>query len=168
MGPARLTGAILLLCLCAWSELPAQVETPTPEREASLRTGAFGLGFFASPAGGIGLSFRHHLPGRFSYQVTGGIIKASDHTSSSIGGEIQYTLARAPQHRIFAVAATGYYYSGPPGRNDMEAPWRLGVGVGGELAIGGGFTVMGDLLFTYFSDGALLPVPGAGVFYYFD
>jgi hypothetical protein len=168
MGATRLTGAVLLLCAFAWSDLPAQVDAPVQAREASLRTSAFGLGFFASPAGGIGLSFRHHLPGRVSYQITGGIIKSSDHASYSVGGEVQYTLVRAPQHRIYAAGATGYYYSGPPEQNELEAPWRLGLGIGGELAIGGGFTLMGDLLFTYFSDGALFPFPAVGVFYYFD
>lgn len=168
MGTARLIAAVLVLHLFASSHASAQIETPVPERDASLRAGAFGLGLFASPAGGIGLSFRHHLPGRFSYQVTGGIVKSSDRVSYSIGGEIQYTLVRAPQHRLYVAGATGYYYAGPPERNDMEAPWRLGLGIGGELAVGGGFTLMGDLLFTYFSDGALFPFPAVGAFYYFD
>jgi hypothetical protein len=168
MGTARLTVAVLLLWALRPDAASAQVDTPVAEREASLRTGAFGLGFFASPAGGIGLSFRHHLPGRLSYQVTGGVIKTSDHASYSIGGEIQYTLVRAPAHRVYAAGATGYYYSGPPEANELDAPWRVGLGIGGELAIGSGFTLMGDLLFTYFSDGALFPFPAAGVFYYFD
>jgi hypothetical protein len=168
MGAARVTLAIALAYACAAAPLTAQVESPTQAQEASLRTGVLGLGFFVSAAGGIGLSFRHHLPGRLSYQITGGVLKSSDHASYSIGGEFQYTLARAARHRVYAAAATGYYYSGPPERNEMDAPWRLGAGVGGELAIGGGFTAMGDLLFTYFSDGALYPFPAVGLFYYFD
>jgi hypothetical protein len=168
MGTARLTCAVLLLYVVAWSDVSAQIETPVQTREASLQTSAFGLGLFASPAAGIGLSFRHHLPGRLSYQITGGIIKSSDHVSYSVGGEVQYTLVRAPQHRFYAAGATGYYYSGPPEKNEMDAPWRVGLGVGGELAVGGGFTLMGDLLFTYFSDGALFPCPAVGAFYYFD
>ena len=168
MGSSRLITAVLLLSLVAWSSLPAQVETPVAARDASLNAGAFGLGLFASPAGGIGLSFRHHLPGRLSYQITGGVIKSSDHVSYSVGGEVQFTLVRAQEHRIYAAGATGYYYSGPPEGNDMEAPWRLGLGIGGELAVGGGFTLMGDLLFTYFSDGSLYPFPAVGAFYYFD
>jgi hypothetical protein len=168
MGAGRLKVFVLLAWMLAGSGTHAQIETPSASREASLRTAAFGLGFFASPAGGIGLSFRHHLPGRFSYQVTGGVIKTSDHVSYSVGAEVQYTLVRATDHRVYAAGATGYYYSGPPAGNEIGAPWRAGLGIGGELAIGGGFTLMGDLLFTYFSDGALFPFPAGGIFYYFD
>jgi hypothetical protein len=168
MGPFRLTLLTLALLTVIRAGSPGQVDVPTPSREASLSSGALGLGFFASPAGGIGLSFRHHLPGRISYQVTAGVIKSSSHASYCVGGELQYTLVRAPGHRVYVAAATGYYYSGPPEQNNLEAPWRFGLGVGGELPIGGGFTLMGDLLFTYFSDGALIPYPAGGVFYYFN
>jgi hypothetical protein len=168
MGPVRLTLASLALTIALCTGALAQVDAPAQSRESSLRTGAFGLGLFASPAGGIGLSFRHHLPGRFSYQLTAGVLKSSSHVSYAVGGEFQYTLVREPGHRLFVAAATGYYYSGPPDRNDIEAPWRIGLGIGGELPIGGRFTLMGDLLFTYFSDGSLFPFPAGGVFYYFD
>jgi hypothetical protein len=41
------------------------------------------------------------------------------------------------------------------------------MGIGGELPMSSGFHVTGELLFTYFSDGTILPLPSAGFHYYF-
>jgi hypothetical protein len=145
----------------------AQAALPSKGGEVSPRENVFGLGLFGGATSGIGLSFRHHLPARFSYQVTGGIIKVSSKISSAIGLELQFDISRKQSNRYFIAAGGGYYYSGTSEKNDMKAPGRFGVGVGGEVQLSAEFHVSGDLLFTYFTDGTVLPLPQIGIFYYF-
>jgi hypothetical protein len=140
---------------------------PDRGRDASLRENVFGLGLFGGPASGLGLSFRHHLPSPFSYQITGGIIKVDQRLSYDLGFEAQYDLVRGPASRFFVSGGTGYFYSGKHGWNDMDAPGRLGLGVGGELALASGIHSTLELLFTYFTDGTVLPLPQFGFHYYF-
>ena len=159
---------LVLVALIGFS-LPAegQVVMPDPRFEAGLRTSVFGLGLFAGPAGGAGLSFRHHLPSAVSYQLTGGIIKAEDRLHYSLGAELQFDLGRSQTSRFFAGAAASYFYSGTSDHNEMAGPARIGAGIGGEYSSGSGFHLAGDLMFTYFSDGTVLPLPQIGLFYYF-
>jgi hypothetical protein len=145
----------------------AQVVTPSPETERPLRQSVFGIGLFGGPAGGLGISFRHHLPSAFSYQVTGGIINVDDKLNYDIGIEAQFDLVRGPQGRFFVAGAGSYFYTGRDGVNEMDGPGRFGLGVGGEAFVGAGFHASLDLLFTYFSDHTVLPLPQLGVFYYF-
>jgi hypothetical protein len=84
-----------------------------------------------------------------------------------VGLELQWDLIRKETDRIFIVAAGGYYHSGKSGENSLEGPGRLGLGVGGELYLGGGFHGTGEILFSYFSDGNVLPLPQVGFHYYF-
>jgi hypothetical protein len=140
-----------------------------PERgqERGLRENVFGLGVFGGPASGFGLSFRHHLPSPFSYQITGGIIKVDDRLSYDIGCEAQYDLARGATSRFFVGAGAAYFYSGKTSHNDMNGPGRIGLGIGGEVAVSSGLHTSLDLMFTYFSDATVLPLPQLGFYYYF-
>lgn len=156
--------AVLLLCT---APAGAQVIMPEPGREPGLRTNVFGLGLAVGAASGAGLSFRHHLPSVVSYQLTGGIIKVNERLSYSMGAELQFDLARGHVSRFFVGGAAAYYYSGSTSHNEMDGPARLGIGIGGEYAGGSGLHVIGDLMFTYFSDGNVLPLPQIGIFYYF-
>ncbi|MEW6511462.1 MAG: hypothetical protein AB1428_10925 [Bacteroidota bacterium] len=149
------------------STVHAQVILPEKGREGGVREQVFGLGFAGGAATGVGLSFRHHLPGSWSYEITGGIIKVDDKTSYAVGGELQYDLVRADVSRFFVAGGMGYYYSGRGAGNGMAGPGRIGLGVGGELPMASGFHVSGELLFTYFTDGTVLPLPQAGIHYYF-
>jgi hypothetical protein len=90
-----------------------------------------------------------------------------DKLKYDFGAEIQYDLVRGPGGRFFAAGASSYFYSGTNGINDMNGPGRVGLGVGGEAFIGVGFHATADLLFTYFTDGTVLPLPQVGIFYYF-
>lgn len=135
---------------------------------AAINKNVFGLGLFGGPATGIGLSFRHHLPSPLSYQLTGGIINVDERLSYAVGAELQYDLSRSPASRFYIAGGFGYYYSGPTGSaNRMDAPARAAFGVGGEFIAGAGIHSMLDLLFTYFSDGTVLPLPQLGLYYYF-
>jgi hypothetical protein len=161
------TTAVFLFLVLAATVTQAQVVTPSAETDRPLRQSLFGLGLFGGPAGGFGISFRHHLPSTFSYQVTGGIINVDDKLKYDIGVEVQFDLVRGPSGRFFAAGAGSYFYSGKDGVNEMNGPGRIGLGVGGEAFIGSGFHATADLLFTYFSDHTVLPLPQFGLFYYF-
>jgi len=157
-----LTAALVLMAPAARAQatLPAQ-------QGAQISRHVFGIGISVGPVSGIGLSFRHHLPTRFSYQVTGGIIKVDDKLSYAVGGEAQFDFTRKESERFFLVLAAGYYYSGSAGENELQGPGRLGLGVGAEVSLGGQVHASGELLFSYFSDGNVLPLPQIGVHYYF-
>ena len=148
-------------CVNAQASLPPDREGTSPDRSV------FGIGIAVGPVSGIGLSFRHHLPGRFSYQITGGIIKVDEELHYAVGLELQFDLIRKETDRIFIVAAGGYYHSGKSEENSLEGPARLGLGVGGEVYLGAGFHGTGEILFCYFSDGNVLPLPQIGFHYYF-
>lgn len=163
----RIATALLVLMVTMGQPTRGQVVVPNTGSGPGLRQSAFGLGLFGGPAGGLGLSFRHHLPSAVSYQITGGIIKVDEKLSYDIGAEAQLDLARGPAGRFYAAAATAYFFSGSGGVNDMKGPGRVGLGVGGEATAGYGFHVSGDLLFTYFTDGTVLPLPQIGFHYYF-
>jgi hypothetical protein len=158
---------VVVAAAALYASAQAQVVMPDPRYEAGLRTSVFGLGLFAGPSGGAGLSFRHHLPSVASYQLTGGIIKADDRLHYSLGAELQFDLGRSNTSRFYAAAAVSYFYSGTSNHNEMQGPARIGAGIGGEYAGGSGFHLAGDLMFTYFSDGTVLPLPQIGLFYYF-
>ena len=156
---------LFLLVLFVAHRADAQVVLPG-KQGTELDQSVFGLGLFGGPATGIGLSFRHHLPSAFSYQVTAGVIKVDEKLYYSVGGEFHYDLARGERTRFFAVGGLGYYYAGE-GRNEMEAPARVGLGVGGEFQVFEGLHGIAEGLFTYFTDGTILPLPQVGLYYYF-
>ena len=165
----KLTRLSVLLLFALALAVPAQGQVMLPDKggERVVRENIFGLGLGGGPATGVGLSFRHHLPGSWSYEFTGGIIKVDAKTSYAVGGEIQYDLVRTPMTRFFVAGGMGYYYGGRGRGNTLDGPIRVGVGVGGEVPMSSGFHVSGELLFTYFSDATVLPLPQIGVYYYF-
>jgi opacity protein-like surface antigen len=158
--------AVILVALVA-PVLSAQVVLPERKGETDLRENVFGLGVAGGAASGTGLSFRHHLPTAWSYQITGGIIKVKDRLSSAIGAELQYDLVRSAIHRFFVGGGLGHYYSGRSSGNELEAPARVGLGIGGEFVVAPGLHTLTELWFTYFSDGTILPLPQIGFYYYF-
>ncbi len=158
-----LLAAVACLTAAAWS----QVVTPEPGSAGRLRESVFGLGIAAGPASGLGLSFRHHLPSVVSYEINGGIIKVDDRLLYDIGGELQIDLSRGGATRFFVAGAFAYYYAGTANHNEMEAPERVGLGLGGEMYSGQGFHATVELIFTYFSDATVLPLPQFGLHYYF-
>ncbi len=167
MATRTLLSLIVAAILLATFPSEAQVVVSERGSATSMRTNVFGLGFVGGPTTGLGLSFRHHLPSPFSYQLVGGIIKATDRLYYSVGAEFQFDLSRTSVVRFYAAGGLSYFYSGISGHNDMVAPTRIGIGIGAETEAGGGFHVNGDLLFTYFSDGTVLPLPQIGFHYYF-
>ena len=160
-----LIGFILLLVGVSFAS--AQVVLPDRARDRPLNENVFGLGLFGGPTSGIGLSFRHHLPSPMSYGITGGIIKVEERLSYSVGVEVQLDLVRGPTSRFFVCSGASYFYSGSSSHNDMDGPGRVGLGIGGEFATQPGLHVTTELMFTYFTDGTVLPLPQVGVYYYF-
>lgn len=158
--------AVFLIITCV-SFSHAQVVMPS-NQSTSFRENVFGLGFFGGASGGLGLSFRHHLPAPISYQITGGIIKVDGKLRSAIGLELEYDLTRGGGTRFFVAGGVGYYNSGKDGKNEMTAPTRGGVGIGGEWLMSGGLHFLAEGMFTFFSDGTILPLPEVGIYYYFN
>ncbi len=164
----RTTLSVFVLCLLLPSAIVRpQVVLPEQRGRTDLREDVFGLGLAGGAATGLGLSFRHHLPSSWSYQITGGIIKAGDRLMYAIGGEIQYDLARTPSSRFFTGGGVGHYYSGKSDGNELKAPGRIAAGIGGEFAASPGLHGSASLMFTYFTDGTILPLPQVGFHYYF-
>jgi hypothetical protein len=158
---------VIVFMVLSWVGVAgAQVILPERGREPGLRENVFGLGLWGGPATGLGLSFRHHLPSQVSYMITGGIIKVDEKLSYDIGVEGQFDLARSSTNRFFVAAGFGYFYSGKE-TNRMNAPTRLGLGIGGEFAVSPGIHTTIEAMFTYFSDGNVLPLPQLGFHYYF-
>lgn len=162
----RIAALFFAACIIA-GPATAQVIVPDRGQGTSLRTSVFGLGFAVGPATGLGLSFRHHLPSPFSYQIVGGIIKATDRLYYSVGAEVQYDLSRTPVMRFYAAGGMSYFYAGVSGNNEMKGPGRVGAGIGIETGLPSGFNISADVLFTYFTDGTVLPLPQLGLHYYF-
>ena len=145
----------------------AQVTVPGTEGGTTLRHSVFGIGLAAGSSSGMGLSFRHHLPAAFSYQITGGVIKVDDKLHYDIGAELQYDFIRSSSTRVFAMTGLGYYHAGDKDNNELEGPARAGAGIGGEFRFLDSFHAIIEGVFTYFSDGTILPLPQAGIYYYF-
>jgi hypothetical protein len=159
---------VLLLLMAGFASIAvSQVAIPDRRGGTGFREEVMGLGFFAGPTSGLGVSFRHHLRIPFSYQITAGIIKVDDRLLYDFGGEVQYDLSRGEGSRFFVVGGLGYYYAGRSSHNDIDAPARLGFGAGAEVGISPAIGATLELLFTIFTDGTILPLPQAGIFYYF-
>ncbi len=156
--------AVLVVLLA--STCLSQVSVPNQDQSKQFARSIYGLGASASIVSGFGLSFRQHLPSEFSYQLVFGIIKTESDLEYNFGGEAQYDIIRARDTRFYVCGGAGYFYSGESG-NSLSGPLRIGGGVGGEWQSIESFHVSGGLLFTYFSDGTILPLPEISVYYYF-
>ena len=157
---------VIFLAVVATTAVQSQVILPEKGQEPGLRENVFGLGLWGGPCTGLGLSFRHHLPSQLSYMVTGGIVKVDEKLSYDIGLEAQFDLVRNATNRFFVAGGAGQYYSGKSS-NEMDAPTRFGFGIGGEFAVSPGIHTTIEAMFTFFSNGNVLPLPQIGFHYYF-
>lgn len=156
---------VLILTILLTAISYGQVAVPETESK-EMGTSVYGVGLSAGVASGFGLSFRHHLPSNLSYQIVGGVIKVDKKVYYNIGGELHYDFVRGQSTRFFGGGALGYFYQGEE-RNELKAPFRLGLGIGGEFRIAEALHISTELLFTYFTSGDILPLPQAGLHYYF-
>lgn len=126
-----------------------------------------GLGFSGGPASGVGISYRYHLASKSSLQGVFGVFKPkSSDTFYSFGTEFQQDLTRSSSARFFFAGASSYIYNGT-GANNYSAPFRAGIGLGGEFLLQDAVHFSFQGLFTYFSDGTILPLPQMSIHYYF-
>ncbi|MGA7160555.1 MAG: hypothetical protein WBZ48_06115 [Bacteroidota bacterium] len=144
----------------------SQVSVQGSQQAENLGRDVYGLGVSAGPASGIGISFRNHLPSKLSYQIVGGIIRWGGSTSASIGAELQYDLVREKSTRLFFGPSTSYLYNGSGG-NTFAAPFRLGIGIGGEVNLEEAVNLSLEGVFVYFSNGDIAPMPQIACHYYF-
>lgn len=144
----------------------SQIIIPDKDRPTELGREVFGLGGYVGLGTGMGLSFRHHLASVFSYQIAAGIIKDSKTLLYDIGGELQFDLIRSENLRFYAGGGLGYYYKGKDS-NELKGPLRIALGIGAETKAKSAVHISGNLFFTYFTDGTILPLPQVGLHYYF-
>lgn len=165
----------LSLCLLAAAAFNANAQTGTSgEDNSAARTTisqhVFGLGFNASLATGVGFSFRHHLPDiPFGYQITGMGWKTDDFTFYNFGLELQYDFFVLDKGRLYGLAGgSKFYHSDTAGVNTYEGSTRLGFGVGYEFSLLPSLGISLTATLTSFQpSGQLLPLPTAGIHYYF-
>jgi hypothetical protein len=162
----KIISVFIVILLLSFCQAYSQVVVPDKERPTELERGVFGLGASINLGTGIGISFRHHLPSIMSYQITAGVIKDSRKLLYDIGAEIQFDLVRGEVTRFYAGGGMGYFYSGEHD-NELEGPFRIATGIGIETKIRESLHFSGNLYFTYFTNGQILPLPSVGMHYYF-
>ncbi|MFI5253579.1 MAG: hypothetical protein ACHQQQ_14235 [Bacteroidota bacterium] len=147
----------------------AQVIGSASTQPVALGRTVFGLGAAIGLAGGMGVSFRHHFPSVMSYQIVAGIIKPDNRLSYDFGFELQADIMKGISNRFYACAATGYYFTGEGGVNELEAPYRVGIGAGNEWTNvnTSQFHIALEILLTYFSNDTVIPLPQLSAHYYF-
>jgi hypothetical protein len=144
----------------------AQITTSGLSKAEDLSKPVYGVGLSAGWASGVGLSFRSHFPSKSSLQIVFGIIKTSDKLAMNVGGEYQYDLVRSNAMRFFIAGTLAYFYHGIK-TNELEGPFRMGGGIGGEFHAQGALHVTIEGIFVYFSDGRVIPLPQIAAHYYF-
>ena len=144
----------------------AQITTSGLSRAEDLNKPVYGLGLSAGWGSGIGLSFRSHFPSKSSLQAVFGIIKTSDKLAMSVGGEYQYVLIRSNATRFFIAGTLAYFYHGS-GSNEVDGPFRMGGGIGGEFHAQDALHITVEGIFVYFSDGRVIPLPQIAAHDYF-
>lgn len=151
---------------CVSSQSYAQVAVSNVKGDA-FGNSVHGLGFSGGPASGVGISYRYHTEGNVSLQGIIGVFKPkSTDTFSSFGLELQQDLTRSNSARFYIAAAASYFYNGTDS-NKYSAPFRSGIGLGGEFLMQDAVHFSFQGLFTYFSDGTILPLPQLAIHYYF-
>lgn len=144
----------------------AQVAVSSARGDAFGKS-VYGLGFAGGPASGVGVSYRYHTEGKSSFQAVAGIFKPkTTDTFYSFGAEFQQDLTRSGSARFYFALSSSYNYNGS-GSNRYSAPFRLGSGLGGEFLLQDAVHLSFEGLFTYFSDGTILPLPQLAFHYYF-
>ena len=151
-----------VLCFSAY----AQVAASNVKGDA-FGQGLHGLGFSGGAASGAGMSYRYHTQGNSSIQGIVGVFKPkTTDTFYSFGAEFQQDLTRSNSARFYVGLASCYVYNGSDS-NKYVAPFRAGLGLGGEFLIQDALHFTFEGLFTYFSDGSILPLPQLAIHYYF-
>ena len=134
----------------------------------------YGVGLYGGLLSGTGVGFRYHPAGRFGYQIVAGILSLGDATPFDVGVEAQFDFDARGLSRFYAYIGAGYYDNGEtddPNTSEaekLEAPLRIGIGIAYEWPISSKMVFNISGAFTYFTDGTILPLPQAGIFYYFN
>lgn len=173
--------AILLILTCA---LPAAAQdTTTTTTTTTTNTSAtkssvgsrlrdenfFALGVQAGLATGSGISFRYTSSSRFAAEINLGYI-AIEKTAWSVGGELQYLLSNSPKYRFYALGGLSANYVGENGANTLNAPVRIGIGVGYEWFFNEHISLGAEVPITIFLDDPVivLPIPQFQLMFYFQ
>jgi hypothetical protein len=129
----------------------------------------FGIGFQVGLATGTGVSLRYSMKNRFVLEVSGGYI-AVNGPVWSFGGELQFLLNNTDISRLYALVGVSTNYVSSADTNKLDAPSRVGIGVGYEHFISNRLSLAAELPITIFieTDPLVLPLPQFQLIYYFD
>lgn len=173
MSRILLAATLVALFLSVPAVLSAQVDESTPE--SPLEEGDdlyYAIGLQASLLSGAGLSGRMVIQDRYTIQLSTFIIALSSLTHFNVGVEGQYAFTKGSVGRLYGLLGSGYYLTTKsdttkPG-NRIAEPFRVGLGVGGDLLVSKNFAFDGSLAFHWFTaTGKVLPLPSVGFHYYF-
>ena len=128
----------------------------------------FGVGLQVGLATGSGVTVRYSLANRFVFEVNG-IYLAINDPLWTVGFEGQYRLNTTTNSSLYALAGAGFYHAAKGDTNKLDAPIRIGIGVGYEWFISRNFSLALELPITIFiqDEIAVLPLPQLQVIYYF-
>lgn len=171
---AILLAVTLTIMLAVGAEAQTFKSGADAGESGSITSSVVGIGGNVSALSGSGFSFRHHLPNRFSYMLTGYAYKTRPEGSWNYGVEIQYDFILKERLRFYFLAGASHYYHFDRSKsnstiNDYEGPDRFGGGLGLETPlIGDNFCLSFNWTLTSFQPvGDLIPYPYGGVHYYF-
>lgn len=175
---------LMVVSLAFCHSAAAQQQTVTPstvivqptEEDIFLTQDMWGVGLYGGLLSGVGLSARYHPRGRVGLQLTAGAMKFGD-LAYAFGAEGQFDFDSKGRSRFYGYLGAGYYYverktkNAATGtektENKLDGPLRLGLGVAYEWAVSPKLIFNLNAAFTYFTDGTILPLPQAGLIYYF-
>ena len=129
----------------------------------------FGLGFQVGLTTGTGVSLRYSMMNRFALEVNGGYVSVNGPVWS-LGAELQFLLNSTSDSRLYALAGLSTNYVSSSDTNKLDAPTRIGIGVGYEFFVGDRISLAAELPITVFieSEPVVLPIPQVQFMYYFN
>jgi hypothetical protein len=166
----------LIFCLAVVAAMPSMAQDSTQAgREVPLRMGTeefWAVGLQAGTSTGWGLSARYTPASRWAFEVNGIYTTLGSKRSTwSLAAEAQFELETAFDHRVYLMAGAGYHFwSDSERNNDLNKPFRAGVGPAYEWFFSRRASLAAELPITVFFGDRLevYPFPQLQFMYYFQ
>lgn len=166
-------GIILIAILFSFTPPNSFAQDSEPQ-EVPLRmieNDYWGVGAQAGITTGAGLNLRYLLKNRFGFELTGGVLSIGK-TLWSLGGEIQFRISSAYDHRLYALCGMSYNaFSDDSVSNRLDTPTRAGIGMGYEWFWTRNVAIGTEILITGFlgrDSPLILPLPQFHLTLYFE
>ena len=128
----------------------------------------FGVGLQIGLATGSGVSVQYSMSNRFALEINGGYLAVQDPVWS-VGFEAQFLLNNTSRSRFYALAGMSVNSVSAADTNKLDAPTRIGIGVGYGYFVSKHLCLAVELPLTIFleTDPLVLPLPQFQMLYYF-